>query len=77
MRRLHDHYVICDRCGRQRWRSDCRKDWKGLIVCADTCYEPRHPQESLRVRPNHIAVTDPRPPKTTYLEWGDVTVDDL
>ena len=64
-------------CSRKRWRSDTRKNYNGLIVCADTCYETRHPQEKLRVKPDHVAVTDPRPPVTVYLEYGDVTVDDL
>lgn len=40
-----DHLVICDRCGTKRYRSDCKKEWQGHIVCTDTCWEPRHPQD--------------------------------
>ena len=73
-----DHWVICDICGLKRRRSRIRKNHQGMMVCADTCWEPRHPQENIRIRQDRIAVTDPRPRQTaTYLEVGDVTADDL
>lgn len=60
-----DHYVICDMCGFRRHRSACRTNWKGFIVCADTCFEERHPQEYMvRPRPDRQAVRDARPEKT-------------
>jgi len=39
-----DHYVICDQCGFRRLASECRMQWDGLFVCADTCYDEKHPQ---------------------------------
>ena len=40
-----DYYVICDRCGFKRYRSECRMTYDNFLVCADTCWHPRHPQE--------------------------------
>lgn len=40
--------VLCDVCGFKRKAEDVRKNWKGLFVCADSCWEPRHPQDFLR-----------------------------
>lgn len=39
-----DYKVICDRCGFERYASDCILDWQGFFVCRDTCYEAKHPQ---------------------------------
>ena len=39
-----DHYVICDICGFRRLASECRMTWNKLFVCADTCWDPKHPQ---------------------------------
>lgn len=39
-----DYKVICDRCGFERYASECVLDWQGWFICADTCYEPKHPQ---------------------------------
>ena len=55
--------VICDRCGFKKTNDQVRKEWTGLIVCADTCWEPRHPQEFVRPRPDEqkVAFTRPEP----------------
>ena len=45
-----DYLVICDRCGFQRYASDCKMTWDGYFVCEDTCYEDKHPH-----------FTDPKP----------------
>ncbi len=39
-----DYKVICDRCGFERFASECRMTHDGLFVCADTCWEPKHEQ---------------------------------
>jgi hypothetical protein len=39
-----DYLVTCDQCGFQRYASDCRMTWNNLFVCADTCWEEKHPQ---------------------------------
>ena len=69
MYRPGDHYVICDMCGFKKHSSECRKNHNGLIVCADTCWEPRHPQEYMvRAKPDKQAVKDPRPePEDVYV----------
>lgn len=74
-----DYYVICDICGFKRYRSECRKNWKNQLVCSDTCYEPRHPQlDPLPVKPDIIAVPEPRPePTIVYVGSRDITADDL
>jgi hypothetical protein len=38
-----DYLVICDQCGFERYASECRMTWDNLFVCADTCWEPKHP----------------------------------
>jgi hypothetical protein len=53
---------ICDRCGFQYPLSQLRKEWNGLKVCVEECYEEKHPQ----LFPIHIttdpeALRDPRP----------------
>lgn len=39
-----DHYVICDICGCQRYRSDCDYTWDGFIAChVFNCWYPKDP----------------------------------
>lgn len=40
--------VLCDVCGFKKKSDQVRKNWKGLFVCTDSCWEPRHPQDFLR-----------------------------
>jgi len=60
-----DYLTICDRCGFRRLASECRLEWNGSFVCADTCWEPKHPQYT-PPRPEHEKQTVPihRPEKT-------------
>jgi len=59
------HRVICDRCGFKYWNHETRKEWNGLRVChgagTNQCWEPRHPQDFVRARPDRQTVRDPRP----------------
>lgn len=57
-----DWWVICDVCSKKVKASKSKKRWDGLIVC-DEDFEPRHPQDFLRVRSDKISVpfTRPRP----------------
>jgi hypothetical protein len=59
-----DNNCLCDRCGRKRKASTLRATWDGLMVCRDTCWEPRHPQDFVRGKPERIApdVLRPEPP---------------
>ena len=45
-----DYNVICDECGFKRKASECRRRFDGAFVCADTCWEPIHPQEYVKAR---------------------------
>lgn len=52
----------CDRCGSTVYASETAKQWDGLIVCMDGCFEERHPQDFVRGRVDRQTVPDPRPP---------------
>lgn len=47
--------AICDRCGFEYWLNQLRKEWTGLMVC-NSCWDPRHPQESVRSVPDNQGV---------------------
>lgn len=58
----------CMRCGFIRGKSKLRKEWTGLLVCRDTCWEPRHPQEFMRGKTDHQGVPWARPePSPVYV----------
>jgi hypothetical protein len=56
-----DWNVICDRCGLKKKRSQCRMTWDNLLVCSDTCWESRHPQDFVRGRVDSQRVPISRP----------------
>jgi len=74
-----DYFVICDRCGFKRYRSQCKKEWTGLIVCSDTCFDHKHPQLTIKPVKDQHAVPDARPEGTdVYVSTANpVTADDL
>ncbi len=37
--------AICDRCGMKRYAHEMKMTWDNLFVCANTCWQPRHPQD--------------------------------
>lgn len=55
------HNAICDICGFEYKRKDMLKTWDNLLVCK-TDYDPKHPQLTIRNRPERISVTDTRAP---------------
>lgn len=72
-----DAWAICDSCGYRFYKSDLRKDWRGFMVCSKD-YEPRHPQDNVKVYPDKITVEDARPQVAdVFLAPGDVTPEDL
>ena len=79
--RSGDHLVLCDRCGFTRLRSQCRKEWTGSLVCTKGCWEPKHPQLTIKPRKDMQAVKDARPePTDVYLSTAytdRITGDDL
>ena len=73
-----EHSVTCDICGFRFRRSKATLNWKRQMVCIANCYEPRHPNENVKPRMDITHVKDARPPgEDIFLEYGDVTVDDL
>ena len=78
MFRLGDNYVLCDICGRKRHQSDTRLNWKRQVVCADTCFEEKHPQLA-PAKPLEVQfVKNPRPrPADVFVSPGDITANDL
>lgn len=73
---------FCDRCGWRYHASQVRKEWTGLQTCegpgTNGCWEPRHPQDKVRGKPDRQSFPDPRPEATdTFLAVGDVTPNDL
>ena len=48
-----DNWDTCDRCDFEYRVSELQEEWNGLTVC-DECYEPRHPQDFLRVKEEQI-----------------------
>jgi len=61
-----DWNVICDYCGEKRKQSQCRMTWDNYLVCSDTCWEPRQPQDFVKGKidkqrvPPHLARPDDR-----------------
>ena len=64
-----NHWVNCPRCGLDYRHSQMKKEWTGLWVCAEKCWEPRHPQDFVRAIPDKIAPQEPiRPiPTATFV----------
>ena len=60
--------AICDRCAAKRWNDELRREWDGLMVCADTCWEPRNPQDFVR------GVQDKQNPPWVRPEPADIYV---
>ncbi len=60
--RKGEHYLICDRSGRQMRASESRREWTGAVVHKDE-YEARHPQDFVRARPERQAVAISRSPQ--------------
>jgi hypothetical protein len=42
------------------WRSECVKEWNGLLVYKDFV-DPRHPQDLIRARRENLSIPDARP----------------
>ena len=74
---LGDSKACCDCCGFDFKQSQLRKRWDGAMVC-DKDWEQRHPQDSLRARPERNTVKDARPaPEPRFLGANEITAGDL
>jgi len=71
----------CDRCGFKFKSGQIAQEWTGLRVCrgpgTNDCWEPKHPQQSLRGRKDDQAPPwtrpDPEPTFGTSRVWNDTT----
>ena len=71
-----DYLVICDLSGEKCYRSECVKQWDGAIVKREYA-DRRHPLDRPhQPRPERV-VRETRPPRDVFLEYGDVTPEDL
>lgn len=74
---LGDSNAICDSCGFKFKQSQLKKRWDGAMVCSAD-WEPRHPQDSLKARPERNNIKDARPvPEYRFLAVGEITAADL
>lgn len=68
-----DHNVICDYSGFKFKRSECRYTWDGFLV-NKRFWEPRHPQDFVKVRGEQQSVPDTRPEESdNFLTTNEVT----
>jgi hypothetical protein len=58
-----DWAAICDRCGFRFHSYKLKKEWDGLMVCKN-CWEPRHPQDFVRVPVEEVVPPWTRPEQT-------------
>ncbi len=73
-----NEWGICDYCGFKFRGSELRMNWKHQKVCIENCWEPRHPQISIKAVREKIVVKNSRPePTPSYLEYGEVSSSDL
>ena len=73
---MRDYYVQCDRSGQKVLRSQCVKEWNGLIVKKEYA-ESRHPLDLQRPPRAEIVPRETRSVNEIELNYGDVTADDL
>lgn len=63
---------VCDKCGLEFKSSELIKDWQGLMVDAK-CYEQRHPQDLIKIKPEKAIPEWVRPrPQDVYVGICDL-----
>lgn len=72
-----DYYLLCDVCGFKKRRSECAKRWDGAVVCADTCYEERHPLDLMQPRADRQNVVDARYADPVFVTDNEIQPEDL
>jgi len=73
-------WAICARCSFKRRRPDIAKEWTGLMVCRDTCWDPRPAiLTAPNVGPEGMPLPDitPRPPDLFVDPENPVLPEDL
>lgn len=70
-----DHLIQCDVTGQVCRRSEARMTWRGLLVSKQN-WDPKHPQLTIDVPPENIAVPDARPFKSFCEQEATVNITD-
>lgn len=65
----------CDVCGLRFKSVDIVRRWDGAMTCKK-CYEPRHPQDFIRVRDDRISVPFTRPENDIFVPQNTQVVFD-
>ena len=74
---LGDSNGICDTCGFKYKQSQLKERWDGAMVC-NADWEPRHPQDRIKIRAERNDVHNPRPePDNRFLGANEITPGDL
>lgn len=74
---LGDSNAICDCCGFKYKQSQLRKRWDGAMVCKFD-WEPRHPQDFVKARPERAIVKNARPgAEPRFVEPNEIKPEDL
>jgi len=63
--------VVCDVCGFRFKSVDIVRRWDGAMTCR-SCYEPRHPQDFIRVRDERVSVPFTRPEADVFVSINTV-----
>lgn len=72
-----DNYFLCPVCGLKKRVSEGRYRWDKEYVC-NPCWEPKHPQESVKARMDRMSARISRPePSDVFIDVTDVTWGDL
>ena len=61
-----DWLVTCDSCGKKMKASHTKHRWDGFIVC-DSCWEPRHSHDFIKVKYDRQDVPFSRRPQETFI----------
>lgn len=69
-----DHWVISDRSGKKIRASEARREWNGPVV-HESEYDPRHPQDFVKVPADKQSVPHARPrPADTFMGPKKTTI---
>ena len=62
-----DWSIICDSCGKKMKATHTKHRWDGFIVC-DSCWEPRHSHDFIKVKYDKQEVPFSRRPQETFID---------
>ena len=69
--------VLCDRTGCKIKSTDAKQEWNNLMVRKES-WEPRHPQDLIRSKPDRQQVENPRSEREdVFLATNEVQPEDL